>query len=158
MLGDGPLLPEAKSFVNELGIGSQVTFRGAVGNQEVLGALRRASVYVQHSVTAPNGDMEGWPVALAEAASCGLPVVSTRHGGITSQVLHDQSGFLVDEREEEEMSHHMALLAKDPSLRREMGARGRHHMVANFDSQRQIRKLEEVVLNVVNKKRNIQNT
>ena len=48
--------------------------------------MARASMFVQHSVTDPDGKIEGFPVAIAEAMFTALPVVSTRHSGIPEHV------------------------------------------------------------------------
>jgi colanic acid/amylovoran biosynthesis glycosyltransferase len=61
--------------------------------------MKEASVFVHHSVTAGNGDMEGIPNALIEAMAMQLPVVSTWHSGIPELVEHEVNGYLVEERD-----------------------------------------------------------
>ena len=57
--------------------------------------LRRAKVFLQHSVTANDGDEEGLPVSLLEAMGQGVPVVSTRHAGIPEAIKDGTDGFVV---------------------------------------------------------------
>jgi colanic acid/amylovoran biosynthesis glycosyltransferase len=151
MIGDGPLLREAQDLVRALGLQDHAELVGEKSNEEVLCAMQRSSAYVQHSVTSADGDTEGWPVAIAEAAACGLPVVATRHAGIVTQVVHGRTGFLVDEHDELMMSQHMLTLARSPDLRRRMGEAGRSYMCNNFDSSDQVRKLETVLLSALGK-------
>ena len=145
MIGDGPLKDEAINLARELGVLGKVSFLPGQSNARVLEEMQRASVFVQHSVTAANGDMEGWPVAIGEAAACGLPIVATRHGGIVQQVEHGETGYLVEEHDWEEMGRIMALLARNPEVRRRMGLAARQRAVRMFDIRRQIDKLERVL-------------
>jgi glycosyltransferase involved in cell wall biosynthesis len=115
--------------------------------------LARASVFIQHSVTAANGDKEGWPVALAEAAASGLPIVATTHASIPEQVGHGESGLLCDEGDWQAMGKFMQQLADDIALRRAMGAAARSRIAA-YDSAVQIAALEEVLLSVAHVDKN----
>ena len=157
MIGEGPLKNAAMNLANELGVGQQVEFLGAQPNEKVREEMQRACVFVQHSVTAKDGDMEGWPVAIGEAAASGLPVVATRHGGILEQVEHGETGFLVAEHDWEGMGQAMSQLAKDATLRGNFGAKARERAVQMFDVERQISKLEDVLLGVIQKREAFQN-
>ena len=59
--------------------------------------MREADLFVLPSVTAPNGDEEGTPTVLLEAAYAQVPVVATRHAGIPEIVADGESGLLVAE-------------------------------------------------------------
>lgn len=145
MVGDGPLAGRARALAAELGILDQVHFLGPQPQEEVLRILSESSVYVQHSLTAANGDKEGWPVSIAEAMVSGLPVVSTRHAGIGSQVHENDSGFLVTEGDWLGMSRRMRQLAEDHRLREQFGIRSRQIAIHSFDQARMVSKLESVL-------------
>jgi glycosyltransferase involved in cell wall biosynthesis len=87
---------------------------------------------VQHSVTGPNGDTEGLPVAIVEAMASALPVLSTRHSGIPEVVLDGETGLLVDEHDVSGMAEAMATLLGDTNRARAMGEAGRRRVLANF--------------------------
>lgn len=150
MIGDGPRLAECKSLAGELGIANQVEFLGSQPPERVASELSAAGMFVQHSVTAESGDKEGWPVAIAEAAGAGLPVVSTRHASIPEQVEHGVTGLLCDEHDWKTMGENMRSLVVDASLRAKMGAAARESMMA-FDTRRQVGKLESLLLGLANK-------
>lgn len=152
MIGDGPLLQPTRVLVNELGLDSRVTFLGAQSPEKVSEELSKSSVFLQHSVTSENGDKEGWPVSIAEAMSYGLPVVATKHGGILDQVVHGESGFLVEENDWSSMGDRMLELAQSPELRSKFGADARQRAVDQFDQIKMIRKLEDVMLAVASEK------
>ena len=138
LIGDGPLREKVERTVRDLGVAGCVTLAGAVPNERVREEMGRAGVFLQHSVTAPNGDEEGWPVAVAEAAACGLPIVATRHAGIPEQVVEGETGFLVEEGDWEAMAGKMVLLARDPAKRQAMGLAGRRHIEEHGDVRRSI--------------------
>jgi colanic acid/amylovoran biosynthesis glycosyltransferase len=100
--GEGPLRMPLQDLAGKLGIAGNVSFTGAVPFTKVLELMQGADVLLQHSVTAPDGDMEGVPNVIIEAMACGIPVVSTRHSGIPEIVEHGVTGLLVAERDEEE--------------------------------------------------------
>lgn len=60
-IGDGPLLEKCKTLADTLGIAQQVTFTGALPHDEVRTHLQRSEVFLQHSVTAKDGNTEGLP-------------------------------------------------------------------------------------------------
>jgi len=148
-VGDGPLRDAAAALAASLGVGDRVTFSGALTTQQVRDQMRGASVFLQHSLTPPSGDMEGWPVAVAEAMACGLPVVATRHAAIPEQVEEGVTGYLVDEGDTEAMARAMIALAQSPELRQRLGAASRDRAVSVFDLQIQLARLERVLLSVV---------
>jgi glycosyltransferase involved in cell wall biosynthesis len=146
MLGDGPQRGECVALAQSLDIDRHVKFPGSVNHSDVMEWMRQARCFVQHSMRASDGDSEGTPVAVLEASSCGLPVVSTRHGGIVDAVVEGQSGFLVDEGDVDAMADRMLRLARDPELAATMGVAGRSHMKANFSSETSLERLRSALV------------
>lgn len=132
MVGDGPLLKPARALVDQLGAAEQITLHGALPHEEVRSLLRRASLFLQHSVTAPNGDMEGLPVAILEAMASSIPVISTRHSGIPDVVRNHETGILVDEHDTTAMSRAIGALLHNPDLARAMGQAGAPRVRTEF--------------------------
>jgi glycosyltransferase involved in cell wall biosynthesis len=120
--GGGELFEACVILVKALGLGDCVEFKGVLSHDEVALEMRQARVFVQHSVTTPeNGDMEGKPVAVMEAMASGLPVVATRHSGITEVIEDGVTGLLVDEFDVVAMADAMIRLAQDDDLVRRIG-------------------------------------
>ncbi|TWT88688.1 GDP-mannose-dependent alpha-(1-6)-phosphatidylinositol monomannoside mannosyltransferase [Pseudobythopirellula maris] len=149
VVGDGPMLEECQGLAEELGVSDRVEFLGARPFSEVKERIASAGAFVQHSVTADDGDKEGWPVAIAEAAGAGLPIVSTRHASIPEQVDDGVTGLLCDELDWRAMGDHLARLAADPELRQSMGRAGREK-ISRFDTPGQVQLLEDVLLQAAN--------
>jgi glycosyltransferase involved in cell wall biosynthesis len=74
LLGDGPLRTDLESLSKQLGLDRSVTFHGVSPN--VAEFLSELDAFVLSSVS------EGLPISILEAMSAGLPIVSTRVGGI----------------------------------------------------------------------------
>lgn len=147
VIGDADLRPRCEQILDHYQLRDRVTLLGRQNKERVRAEMQSASVFLQHSVTAKNGDMEGWPVAIGEAAACGLPVISTRHASIPEQVDHGTTGYLVDEHDWQEMGKRMLEPSASPDLRIAMGKAARAKAAQN-DSAVQIAELEDFILEV----------
>lgn len=141
MIGDGPLLAGCRQWVQEHGLAAAVTFAGVCSREEVSRHLAAGRAFVQHSVTASNGDSEGLPLAVLEAGAHGLPVISTVHAGIPDAVRADVDGFLVAERDVDAMAAAMLRLAREAGLAATLGASFRARVVANYSRERSLTRL-----------------
>ncbi len=141
MVGDGPLLASCRDLSTSLHIADRVEFLGSQPHTVVEGLMRQARAFVQHSVRASNGDCEGTPVSILEAGASGLPVVSTRHGGIVDVVIERGTGILVDEHDVGGMAAGMLELARRPEFADELGTQARLHVRENFSVERGMKKL-----------------
>lgn len=151
MIGGGELNTEVVSLIASLKLEKSVQLMGFQPPEIVTKEIQKARAYVQHSRTAKDGDSEGTPVSIVEASGSGLPVVSTRHGGIKETVIDGITGFLVDEGDWESMANYMVKLLNDPVLAGKMGVAGRDHILKNYTVDQQIKMLKEIMNEVVKK-------
>lgn len=135
------LYADCFALATQLGIADSVIFTGVLSPDEIAELMGKSLAFVQHSITASNGDMEGTPLGILEASASGLPVVSTLHGGIKEAVIHEKTGFLVAEKDAESMGDYMIRLLEDTNLAHEMGAKGRDHIVENHHQEKQVEKI-----------------
>jgi colanic acid/amylovoran biosynthesis glycosyltransferase len=145
MVGEGPLLEECRQLAVDLAIEDSVVFLGAQDHKTVEAEMKQARCFVQHSIVAPSGDSEGTPVSILEAGATGLPVISTRHAGIPDVVSEGQTGFLVDEGDEDLMAKYMIQVAQDAELAGRIGSAARRHISTNFDRSQRLGKLWEII-------------
>lgn len=108
--GNGPMREELKKEVQNLGLEDSVTFYGNV--QDVCERVSRSAIYVSTS------NYEGISNSLLEAASMGVPIVSTdcAGGGARMIVKDGKTGFLVPCGDASAVAGAMAKLADDSSL------------------------------------------
>ncbi|MEN0057011.1 MAG: glycosyltransferase family 4 protein [Mucilaginibacter sp.] len=150
MAGEGPLLDATKQKAVELGISDKVTFTGRQSTPQILELMKKMRCFVQHSVTADDGDMEGTPNTILEASASALPVVSTRHAGIKQAVVDGVTGLLTDEYDVEGMGRHMLKLAGSVQLAAQLGKAGREHILANYNIEKRIAVLDSIIQQSIN--------
>lgn len=142
MIGQGELFTPCKKLVEELQLKHAVKLLGVKTPVEVAEYLKKARLFVQHSMfNAENNDSEGTPTSILEAASAGLPIVSTRHAGIKDAVEHGVTGYLVEEGDVENMSKFISALLEDALLANKMGNAARQKMIAEYEITQQTSKL-----------------
>ncbi len=146
MVGEGSLLEQSRKLVEELGISDKVEFLGSQPHNKVAEYMGKSRVFVQHSLRPKSGDSEGSPVAIIEASARALPVVSTKHAGIPEIIVDGETGFLVDEGDYEKMGFFMKKFLEEPQLASQMGHKGRKHIMENYASEKQLRKLKDFLL------------
>jgi glycosyltransferase involved in cell wall biosynthesis len=145
MMGNGPLYAEAENEVKRLNLQQSVSLPGIVTPPQVQAAMRRSRIFLQHSVTANDGDIEGLPVAILEAMAAGLPVVSTLHSGIPEAVVDGDTGFLVPEFDVEGMAAKIVMLLNNPKMAESFGQKGHQRVSKEFSRKVTIQKLQTIM-------------
>lgn len=141
IIGDGPERKKVEALIRQLKLENSVKLYGALSREQSFPIMGKHWIYAQHSVTPISGDTEGFAISLAEAALHELPVVSTIHNGITENVKHGISGFLVPEYDYEEMALKIIELIKDPELAEKMGKNGRKIILENNQQKQRVDKI-----------------
>jgi trehalose synthase len=103
-------------------------------NAVIVNALQRhAAVVTQKSLA------EGFGLTVAEAMWKARPVVASRIGGIQSQIVHGESGLLLDDpRDLEAFGAAVTALLLDPAWAAQLGQRGRERVRDQFTSPRSL--------------------
>jgi len=141
-VGTGPL--EAAMRSRAAGFGLDATFLGAQDPAQVMRHLAESRILAAPAKTAADGDAEGLPTTILEAAVQGLPAVSTRHSGIPEAVIHGETGLLGAEGDSTATAHCIQKLLGNPGLRERLGRRARAHVEAHFNLRRQSAQLEDL--------------
>jgi colanic acid/amylovoran biosynthesis glycosyltransferase len=134
--GDGPLRDEYRLLIRRLGLESRVTLLGAMNQPEIVQLLEDSDIFVGPSVTARNGDQDAPTNTLKEAMALGIPVVTTRHGGIPELVEDGVSGVLLPERDIAAIATAVEELIAHPQRWAEMGRAGRATVESRYDNDR----------------------
>jgi glycosyltransferase involved in cell wall biosynthesis len=103
-----------------------VSFLGAVAHSQVPELLENVDIFVMPSIR------EEFGVAAVEAQAMEIPVVATKVGGVPEVVLDGETGILVAPGNIEQLAQAVLTLIENPALRRQMGERGRRHVLANY--------------------------
>lgn len=140
-IGDGPLLEPTRALAEELGVTAKLRFHGAQPHNTVRDRLMSTQFFLQHSITARDGNTEGLPTAIQEAMACGCITVSTRHAGIPEAIDEGETGFLVDEHDEVGFAKAIAAAINVPD-HSAMSARARQVAEQRFDNHALLKLLE----------------
>ncbi len=108
VLGKGPLEREIKEMANEYGVNDKIHFLGVKDNPYPY--LRQADVYVQTS------SFEGYGIAIAEARTLGIPVVTTPFDAVYQQMRHLENG-VISAFEPEKLAEDISKLINNKELR-----------------------------------------
>lgn len=147
--GDGNLLEVCKNLVHYLKIENNVLLPGTLSQEEFSYYLKNSLAFVQHSITAINGDQEGTPVAILEACAAGLPVISTKHAGIPDVVIDGETGFLVEEHDVNAMAEKMIFFLENKELAMKLGKNGKERIQSQFSIERHLARLNEIIQNAI---------
>jgi len=124
IVGDGPLATELRALVEELDLKDHVYFTGE--QSEIEKILPELNVYVMSSIA------EGIPLAILEAMSVGLPIVSTEVGGIPELLENNKQGLLVPAQDSEALANAMLWMLEHDVESLEQGKRNRDIVDSKF--------------------------
>ena len=87
IIGDGKDRKDLEALAKELGIENHITFHGKQFGQEKFDIIRRFDLFLHTS------RMEGFPMAILEAAAMGIPCLSSKATNINKYINDHQAGF-----------------------------------------------------------------
>ncbi|MGL6291518.1 MAG: glycosyltransferase [Silanimonas sp.] len=141
VIGEGPQRRELEAQIAAEDLGDRVALVGAKPQEAVRAALNDATVFVMPSVTTPEGNQDGIPVALMEAMATAGAVVSTAVSGIPELVNHDRTGLVVPPGDAPALADALQRLLADESLRHRLGLAARAAVAADFDARHEADRL-----------------
>jgi glycosyltransferase involved in cell wall biosynthesis len=106
--------------------------------------MARARLFCVPSVTAHNGDAEGFGMVFIEAQRQGTPVVSFAHGGIVEAVAHGETGLLAPERDSDALAKNLLRLIEDGDLWQKFSQAGYERVCREFDLSTLASELEAI--------------
>jgi len=146
LVGDGSLRRSLERLAMRLGVASSVHFCGAVAHREM------PAVYDRHDILVNASRVDNLPNVILEAFACGLPVVSTRAGGIPFLVDHGQTGLLVDVDDCDGLARGVVHLLESAESARAMVRKARSE-AEKYAPKRVITRFLEVVSLVLSERR-----
>lgn len=141
-IGGGELASRMKAEAARLGLEPRIEWRGKQAQGDVLEAMRAADLFVLPSKIAADGDRDGLPNVLMEAASQGLPILSTAVSAIPEFVQDGVHGRLVPPGDPAALARAIVALAGDPSARRRFADAAQARLTADFGMTAGIDRLE----------------
>ncbi|MBB6629316.1 glycosyltransferase family 4 protein [Nocardioides sp. KIGAM211] len=124
VVGDGPLRDQVVRRVAGAALAGRVDLRGRVADP--------VPVFAEAHLFALTSAAENCPLAMLQAMSAGLPVVSTAVGGIPEVVRDGTDGVLVGVDDSAGLAAGLRRLTDDPALRSAMGASARARILDGY--------------------------
>lgn len=141
-IGGGPLKDELRPMADQLGIADRIEWRGKRDQTEVIEALRESDIFVLPSKIAEDGDRDGLPNVLMEAASQKLPILSTSVSAIPEFITNRIHGVLTSPGNSEELSVALVQLIEDMPFRTSLADSAYARLTDEFGMHRGIDMLE----------------
>lgn len=119
---------QLRSYITQKMLDEYVTMPGRVFGEEKEKLFATSDIFVFPSYfkREVSGNVN------IEAMSWGLPVISSAEGAISEIVKNGVTGFIVNPKSSVEIADKILTLVKDPSLRREMGIKGRENFELKY--------------------------
>ena len=137
-VGTGPDREDLEKLQVKLGLQKSVHFTGALGQDAVQEAYRKADIFVLPSFA------EGVPVVLMEAMSMEIPVISTRITGIPELIEHEKGGLLATPGDVNDLVLQLTRLLADPALAARLGKCGREMVTTTYNQHQNNKGLAEL--------------
>lgn len=115
-----------QELAEKLKIDDSVTFLGYFPDERLPELYATADLFVLPAL------YENFPFAILEAQSTGLPVISTKVGGIPEFLINNKNGLLVDPGDPEQLAQAILILLRDLALAEQLGRCGRRRVEEKF--------------------------
>ena len=138
VVGDGPSKPKAMAVAHRLGVGEQVRWEGAVGQDRIRDFYAQCDVFCLPSFA------EGVPIVLMEAMAMEVPVVANAITGVVELVEDGVSGRLLRPGRLDQLTEALSCLLHDRELRGAMGRAGRSKIEAEYNLNTNVRELARI--------------
>ncbi|KQQ45465.1 glycosyl transferase [Rhizobium sp. Leaf311] len=141
-IGGGDELQGLKALAAELGISDRITWTGAMDQKQVLEHYRQADLFALACRITSDGDRDGLPNVLVEAASQNLACVSTNISGIPEFFIDGENGVLTEPEDATAFSDALRSVIVDPEKRARLGAAAENRVRSSFDHRNSITELK----------------
>ncbi len=116
-------------LAKELKIEDHVKFLGYVPDEKLPFLYSSSNIFVLPAI------YENFPFAILEAQSSGLPVISTKVGGIPEFLVDNENGFIIEPGNSLQLSQKLIEILQNPELAKKMGKQGRDLTEKNLNWQ-----------------------
>lgn len=137
VVGDGPIRAALERQARELGVTDSVRFLGARGDAVEVMAASDVVCNLTHA-------LEGLPVAVLDAMSLGLPLVSTRVAGVEEVAADEEEALLVPAGDAHAAAAAVVRLLDDRTFALALGERAQARIETTLDARTWASEIEGV--------------
>lgn len=145
IVGDGPLRLSLQERVQAAGLESAIKFMGQQDKSIVVTLMRNASFLVFPSIW-----YEGFPLTLAEAFACSLPVIVPRLGSMAEIVEDGVTGLLFEAGNAKDLADKVLWAKAHPQKMLAIGKNARHIYETHYTPEANYQQLMAIYQQVIN--------
>ena len=146
-VGGGQELNKLKKIAQDLAIEKRIIWRGACDQSEVFDEYRKADIFILPSVIAKDGDRDGLPNVLMEAASQELCCIASDVAALSEFIIHEKTSLLVPPNNPDTLVQAIIKLSFDYNLRIEMGSANYNRLKESFCHTTEVNKILNNLIN-----------
>lgn len=135
--GSGQRIYEA--MAKEYGLSKHVKFLGGKFDKDLVNIYRKASIFVLPTLN------DSYPLVILEAMASGLPVISSKVGGIPQIIDDQETGYLLDPGESKSLAKKIIYLLDNPEVAQQFGKAGRKKVLQGLSWENQASKTDAVL-------------
>src|SRR3989338_5289959 len=148
IVGPGPLYEKLVEYCKKLNVTDTVFIpgegKGLPFTQNVQ-YFKIADIFAHPSIKGKDGDIDGVPTYIIEAALAKLPIITTNVGSI-SDLIDETTGVIIPENDSETLAKEIERLIKNPELRQTLGLRAYEKAEGLFNLEKNTLTLENLFL------------
>ena len=141
IVGKGNLLEKMQEKCRKHNLDRNITFTGHILHEEIVKYFQKLSVFIAVST------QESFGVSVLEAASCGIPAITSNVGGLPEVNEHLKTGYIIEANNEKILSEKIIKLYKNDKLRKEMGKNARNRVIEKFNWNQNLDKMLKIYSN-----------
>lgn len=134
--GEGGERPMLEALIKELEVDTHVKLLGL--RDDIINLTMASDLFVMSS------SYEGLSIAMIEAMSCGLPIISSDIRSIRDCITHEQNGLLYPVGDHKALADQILQLAKDAKLRVKLSRGARKSFETEYDMRKNIESLDSL--------------
>jgi glycosyltransferase involved in cell wall biosynthesis len=143
IVGDGPYASKMKAEIAQHGF-SNVDYRGALSRADTIAAMKQARFLVF-----PSEWYEGFPMTIAEAFACGVPVITSRLGSMEEIVQDGRTGLHFIPGDPDDLARKVEWAWSHPVDLDRMGLAARAECEEKYTAKRNFEILKDIYRGVI---------
>ncbi|WP_172634627.1 MULTISPECIES: glycosyltransferase family 4 protein [Anaerolinea] len=149
MVGLPTLRDKLEQVASELKVQDHVHFLGRLGNSELVEAYNACDIFIMASREMPDGDVEGFGIAILEAALCGKPSIGTLGTGTSEAIFHGYTGLLVPQNDPTALASAVISLLENKEYSRQLGQNAYHYVMAHATWEKRVLEYHHLLLQLL---------
>ena len=140
-IGGGAELKKLRKLSDQLGLSRTVPWRGAQPQGVVFEAYKNSDLFIMPSIIATDGDRDGLPNVLMEAASKKVCCIATDLPGIKEFIKHNETGLIVPSANSQELMRSIISLSQNPAKRVRLAEAANKLLATNFSHSKNVQEI-----------------